>query len=300
MKRNFSILINLITFVLVFTSAAAPCCRAEGLSHPNSAEAARLDESSCDDGFSFVVMADSHQSTDVFPQLMHMAQALEPDFYISVGDVTNDGLEQEYAFFLDQIAQVDEPWFVVPGNHEYRSPQGHTSLEGRKRFKQIFGPGDFFFDHCGWRFISLDVVAFDMLRPEQLKKLEKALKGHEGRAAVFMHYPPAVIENWPEGYWKANGAEFLALLEKYEVPWFFSGHIHVFDRLRIGPTAYIITGGAGGGLDSERPTDMLYDPDGGAYYHFILAEIKDDIATETVVHPDIDPAPDKSSGGYTD
>ena len=109
--------------VLVCASSAA----AGGLpSHPNRDEIRKLDESSCADGFSFAVMADSHVSVTVFPKIVAMVDELKPDFALSAGDFTNDGLKEEYETFLGQIARTDVPWFTVPGNHEYRTPDGHT------------------------------------------------------------------------------------------------------------------------------------------------------------------------------
>jgi 3',5'-cyclic AMP phosphodiesterase CpdA len=265
----------------------ASFARGAELSHPNKAEAAKLDETSCADGFSFTVMADNQGSTSVFEFLVSLVREMKPDFAISVGDITSNGFPEEYAMYLSQIQQAGVPWFAAPGNHEYRSPEGHTTLDGRKRFEEIFGNSDFLFDHCGWRFIGLDVVAFDMLRNEQIVKLEKALKGHEGRAVVFMHYPPAIIQNWEEGFWKANADKFLALLDQYQVRYFFAGHIHLYDRTRIGPTDFIITGGSGGGLDVSVPPEKYNSPDGGAFYHFIYVKVDGDKATAALVRPDI-------------
>ena len=280
-----------VFFSLLLFVITGPCAAGE-LSHPNKAEAARLDETSCADGFSFAVVADSHNSP-VFDVISGLVRAMRPDFAVSVGDETNNGREDEYAQFLNRITAAGVPWFVAPGNHEYRSPEGHTTLDGRKRFESIFGNSDFVFDHCGWRFIGLDVVAFDMLRNEQIVKLEKALQGHEGRAVVFMHYPPAVIKNWEQGYWKANADAFLALLEKYEVRYFFSGHIHVYDRLDIGPTRFIVTGG--GGLDTDVPPEKYNAPEGGAFHHFIYVAVDGGRAVDSVVRPEIpgQPAPQR-------
>ena len=203
-----------------------------------------------------------------------------------MGDFTNDGKYSEYAQFLGQIERVGIPWFTVPGNHEYRSPQGHTSTKGKKRYKAVFGKPDFFFDYCGWRFIGLDVVAYDQLLPAQLNNVEKAVKGRDGKVAVFMHYPPAVIQHWEEGYWKSTAGRFMKILEENGVRLFFSGHIHIHDRLDLGPTTYIVTGGGGGSLDKKTP-DQLHSKDGGGFYHFMHVEVNGMNAEAIVVRPDL-------------
>jgi 3',5'-cyclic AMP phosphodiesterase CpdA len=125
------------------------------------------------------------------------------------------------------------------------------------------------------------------LLPGQLHWLENQLKGYEGRAVVFMHYPPALIPNWEEGFWTANGKEFMKLLKDYRVPYFFSGHIHVYDRIKMGPTTYIVTGGAGGGVDTEKPREKYNSPEGGAFPHFIFVMVNDDKAVDAVVKPNL-------------
>jgi len=265
--------------VLIFSTAAM------AVTHKNSEEIKKLDETACSDGFSFVVVADSHVDDAAFGKIVQIASVIKPDFAISVGDSTKNGTQDEYAQFINEISPAGIPWFVVPGNHEYRTPDGHTSADGRQRFEKVFGPSDFTFTHCGWRFIGIDIVAYESLLPGVLAKMEKALKGYEGKAAVFMHYPPSIIKNWEDGYWSANAKEMMALLEKDQVPFFFSGHIHIYDHLKIGPTDYIITGGGSSGVDTDVPKEKYNDPNGGAFTHFILVTVKDDKATYSVVRP---------------
>ena len=280
--KNFLIIFYSITICIIFSLSAA----AAPLSHPNRKEIEKLNETACARGFSFIVMGDSHTDNIIFETLRDTATAMRPDFVVSVGDVTNNGTEEEYALYLGRIEASGLAWLTVPGNHEYRTPEGHTSLTGPPRFKRIFGGPDFAFAHCGWKFIGLDIVAFDTLLPKQMNWLKDQLKGFEGRAVVFMHYPPALIKGWEEGYWTANGKEFMKLLEDDRARYFFSGHIHVFDRLQIGPTTYIITGGASAGVDKDKPKDTFNAPDGGAFSHFIYVLVQGDKATEFVVRPE--------------
>ncbi len=242
--------------------------------HPNRAEVSKLDESGCDAGFSFAVVGDIHQNNETFEEMIRLSRASGVDFAVAVGDFTNDGKPEEYENYVEHINASELPWFTVPGNHEYRSPDGHTSLAGKKRYKRIFGKADFVFTHCGWAFAGLDTPAFDALLPTQLNKLEKVLKRYKGRSVVFSHYPPAIIPNWEDGIWVSNAASFMNLLDRYETPFSFSGHIHVYDEYKKGPVTYVITGGGGGTLDSDRGPANLNSPDSGAFYHFIIATVR--------------------------
>lgn len=274
-----------VAVVFAVCVVAGSLARAAEVSHPNKDEIKRIGEASCAAGFSFAVIGDSHNSDTVFKDIVGRIDELNPDFAVSVGDFTNNGKPAEYVQFLSMIKLTAVPWLTAPGNHEYRNEQGHTSVDGPKRFKSIFGPTDFFFDHCGWRFIVLDVPAMDMLMPQQLKKLGQLLAGHEGRAAVFMHYPPSIITHWQEGIYKSGAADFMKLMEKYKVPLAFFGHIHVYDHIRIGPTEYVITGGGGGGMDTESAEEGLNAKDGGAFHHFLLVRVKGGEANYSVVRP---------------
>jgi len=263
------------------TSTALP-------SHPLRDEVEKLDDASCPGGFSFAVMADSHNSAATMERIIDKLLELKPGFAVTAGDFTRDGKPEEYEQFLSLIPRAGIPWFTAPGNHEYRTPDGHTSPDGPKRYEKIFGRRDLFFDHCGWRFVILDAVAYDTLLPAQLKKLESALEGREGRSAVFMHYPPSIIEHWEDGIFKSSAERFMRILETRAVPYFFSGHIHIHDEKIIGPTTYIITGGAGDGLmDDYIPPENFNSPSGGAFHHFILVTIDENgVATHQVVKVD--------------
>lgn len=244
--------------------------------HLNAMEIEKLNTTNCESGFSFIVTSDSHQSETVFERIIDQVNETMPSFAITTGDFTNNGRPEEYAQFIKQIERSKVPWFTVPGNHEYRSPEGHTTVDGPKRFAKIFGKQDYFFDLCGWRFIALDVVKLDTLLPGQLNKLEKALKPTDGKAVVFMHYPPMIIPKWEEGIFKTTATRYMEILAENRVRYSFAGHIHVYDNIKIGETTYIVTGGAGGGLDKDYTPEKLNSDDAGPFYHYTLVEIHSD------------------------
>lgn len=244
--------------------------------HFNSDEIAKISVASCDEGFSFVVTSDSHLSDTVFERIIDQVNETMPAFAISTGDFTNNGQPWEYERYVGQIQRSKVPWFAVPGNHEYRSPDGHTTVDGPKRFAKVFGKQDFFFDICGWRFIALDVVKLDTLLPAQLNKLEKALQSNPDKAVVFMHYPPSIIPKWEEGIFRTTAERYMEILKENKVRYSFAGHIHVYDHVKIGDTTYVVTGGAGGGLDNDYTPEALNADDAGLFHHYTLVEIKCD------------------------
>ncbi len=281
LNKMLAVALSFLTFASA--RAAAETGAADVLKHFNSEEALRLDASDCEAGFSFAVMADTHQRESVFPRFVRMVADAKPAFAVTVGDFTNNGLAEEYSRYIETISGAGVPWFSVPGNHEYRTPAGRTSHDGKKRFEKIFGPADFAFEHCGWRFVFLDVVAYDLLSPSQLKRLDRALTGSGGRAAVFAHYPPAIIDKWAEGIWVSGAQDAMRLFKERETRYFFAGHIHVHDSYVAGPTTYIVTGGGGGGLDSDYSRQDLWSPAAGPFHHFIMVDVKGDESSFRIV-----------------
>lgn len=290
-----------LSFILIFATAiliSSLAIRASSeepdITYKMSSVIETLQERPCDGNFSLAVFGDSHLSQDVFEFMLNLSSKMNPSFIISVGDFTENGQEEEYKKFISQISKVDIPFFVVPGNHEYRTGSGGTSLKGIKRYERIFGRGDYYFDYCGWRFVGLDVCPMDLVTNAQLKWLKEVLEGKEGRAFVFAHYPPGIVEGW-EYYFKTNVDKLMEIIKRYKVRYYFSGHFHIYDKRIIGPTTYIIAGSSGGGIlkEGEKPEYKYCDPYGGSFYCFIYVMISGDKAIDILVKPAIPPNPEK-------
>jgi 3',5'-cyclic-AMP phosphodiesterase len=76
-------------------------------------------------------ITDSHLGADWLPSdpvdglravLAAIAALPQPvDAIVHTGDLTNDGLEDEYASFADAVAALEVPLLVAPGNHDERT-----------------------------------------------------------------------------------------------------------------------------------------------------------------------------------
>jgi Icc protein len=257
----------------------------EELNYPINKEIEKLAKKPCKGNFSFVVTSDNHKS-NAYEFLLEFAKKLNVDFILNCGDFTDDGKDEEYNLVFSQIRKTGIPHFFAPGNHEYRTPEGRTSFSSRRKYKKIFGAYDYYFDFCGWRFISMENVALDMLTDAQLEDLKQTLKGKENKTVVFMHYPPGCIEKWESSYFKANCEKFLKILEEYKVRYAFFGHFHQYDRVVKNNTIYILCPPAGGGIDKERK--FLNDNASGSYFGLIYVTVDGDNAVDFLIKPNIE------------
>lgn len=261
------------------------------VSYPLKDVVAQIQKKTCDGKFSFAVFADTHSNTTIFPFMLSMADKLEPAFIMDAGDFTNNGKNEEYELVISQVKAVNTPVLFAPGNHEYRNPTGHTSSVQIKRYGKMFGLFDYAFDYCGWKFIAMDVVALDQMFDGQLTWLEEQIKNAGGKVAIFFHYPPGNIPKWDvhEGnYFKVNADKFTALAQKYKVRYVFAGHYHVYDRIKINDTTYILVG-AGGGAPDATPPSQLNSPDAGGYYGFVYVNVDGDKSLDVMIRPNVSP-----------
>lgn len=269
-----------IIFILIASSVFS-----QGLSYPINKEIEKIAKKPCKGSFSFAVMSDNHRS-NAYEFLLNFAKKLNVDFILNCGDFTSDGKDEEYNIVFSQVRKIGIPHFFAPGNHEYRTPEGGTSLASRRKYKKIFGCYDYYFDFCGWRFIGMENVALDLLTDTQLESLKQTLKGKETKTVIFMHYPPATIEKWEGSYFKTNSDKFLQILDEYKVRYAFFGHFHQYDRVVKGNTTYVLCPNACGGSDEERI--ILNDNASGGYYGLIYVTVDGDNVIDFLIKPNIE------------
>ncbi len=240
-------------------------------------------QDNCSGGFSFDIYTDTHLNREMIELALKQSENLKSNFIIITGDFTHGGKEDEYIEFIEHTKLTNIPILVVPGNHEYRSDDGITSTEGIKRYKKVFGKDNYYFDYCGWRFIALDVCKYDMVQNNHLRLLEELLPGFEGKSIILAHYPPGTIDGW-NYYFKGNVDKLLNLLEKYKVRYYFSGHFHIYDRVKLGDTDIIVAGTTGNGCGSKNEEGYTYhDPEAGSFCNFIHVDVFSNKAEDSVV-----------------
>lgn len=134
--------------------------------------------------------------TNLFAEhAVHALLRLEPrpDCVLVTGDLTDCGLDEEYAIIAELFARLPMPVFAVPGNHDRREPfrqafrdKGYLPETGFLNFAVDCGPV------C---IIGLDSLvageSLGALAPETIAFLEQALSAApETPTVVMLHHPP--------------------------------------------------------------------------------------------------------------
>lgn len=246
----------------------------------NQAMLARLAPRAAGETFSFGVLGDAERGrfwwervfspgADAFPDQWRSLQASGIDFTLQLGDFVSDGTVENYRAHVRTVENgATRPLLRTIGNHDRSRPNGDAD---KGLYDATFGARDWYFDHGGWRFVSLDTSDRGVgLTPDQLRWLASALEV-PGPKVVFTHVPPDYIKSiaplkevgeleepredkdgyfrdFFTNYFKGGSAEFERLVEANGVKAVYMGHIHAFWAADWKGVRYVISGGGGSPL----------------------------------------------------
>jgi 3',5'-cyclic AMP phosphodiesterase CpdA len=117
----------------------------------------------------------------------------QPDCVLVTGDVTDCGLDEEYAIAAELLSRLPFPTYAVPGNHDRREafrrafgPAGYLPAEGPLNFTAWCGAA---------RIVGLDSLvpgaSHGELSPDTLDWLDATLLDHpDVPTLVMLHHPP--------------------------------------------------------------------------------------------------------------
>lgn len=221
--------------------------------------------------FGFVVLSDTQRQPDVSGALAKAAWALRPNFAVIAGDLVDAGnakwqWEQQFFASLDPlISRV--PFYPVLGNHEVNTDYYYE-------YMSLPAPEYFYtYTYGNTQFFMLDTNRDVRPGTEQYTWLESELAKSTARWKVCVHHQPPFSSDDDYGNnWKApikratlgdeKSKPLVALYDKYSVDLVWTGHVHSYERtwlIRNGKpvekdgTLYMVTGGAGGPLETAGP-----------------------------------------------
>ncbi|MBI3550694.1 MAG: metallophosphoesterase [Elusimicrobia bacterium] len=241
------------------------------------------------DEFEFAVLGDAEPGRfwfsrmlfnipGVFERQVRMLQEHPIDFSMQLGDMVSRGIEQNYLRFFRQLSRAGlrKPYLTVIGNHDRHRPHGVTHSQV---YRSCFGRNNYFFDHGGVRFVTVDSSASRVTAP-QIKWLNLVLRT-DLRKIVFTHIPPATLRCWTDfagrrgiGGFKSGAAAFTETMAKHKVDRVFLGHIHGFGVQDCGGVRYVLSGGGGSPLFPSGVPDKLH--------HYIVVRVAPNAIRETV------------------
>jgi outer membrane protein assembly factor BamB len=174
----------------------------------------------------FAVIADTHIGADgAADGLRAIVEAVKAQpgirFVVLDGDLTEKGMDGEFAEFKSILAGLAVPARVLPGNHDL-----HWMGYGGGGFRQTLGEGRFAFQEGGAAFIGMSAGDLGHLGPEDLYWLAEAVRRlpPEMDLYFFVHYPPSLIDNW-------DRAQNILRPHRIMV---ISGHVHADQKLETG------------------------------------------------------------------
>lgn len=160
-----------------------------------------------------------------------------PDLVLFTGDLTENGLSDEYQLGREILNELNVPYIVLPGNHDEienfrRAFQDHTYLPQQ-------GPLHFCIDDHPVRIIGLDCCVpgqhHGALNPAGLDWLEACLSADPKKPTVVAthHHPFASGIPYLDTYDNRDGPKIEAVIEKFDnVLRVLFGHVH---RLMMAP-----------------------------------------------------------------
>lgn len=169
---------------------------------------------------------------------------LDPDFYLHVGDLVQEGGELgawDDFFDIEGTLMSRVTIFPTLGNHE----RNHENY-----FDLFYLPHDerwYSFDYGNAHFICLQLDRYADINPgsEQYLWLQNDLANtDETWKFVFFHFP--LYSCGPLGPDLGARAALHPLFVQYDVDVTFTGHDHNYQRFTVDDVTYIVTGGGGG------------------------------------------------------
>ena len=184
--------------------------------------------------------------------LDHLARCdPHPDVVVLSGDVTDHGLDEEYAELVAVLGGVREPLVVCPGNHDVRDA-----------YERHLGPTETVRDVGPYRVVALDSLVsappggridHGELTDDSLALLDRALGG--GRPTlVVLHHPPVPLHVGLMDPIRLRDPQRLeAVLRRHPgtVVAVLVGHAHTMAATTFAGVPVLV----GGGLVSTVPTD---------------------------------------------
>jgi len=215
--------------------------------------------------FSFVVMGDTRSEEADHRSVIDSLAGEAPDFVMNTGDLVEDGGEEAFwQSFFDAQAPLIARAPIVPamGNHEAQNQRGIQN------FTRFFGvaPVDnemrFAFTYGNSRFLVMDTNLTYFPLTGQTEWLEEELRAAVSNPDirhifVMMHHSP--YATGPHGGNRGVRAAWAPLFAAYGVEVVFAGHDHLYERLEKDGVRYVISGGGGGPIYSQRANSHWED-----------------------------------------
>lgn len=168
--------------------------------------------------FKIAVLSDPHYHfSKLRDALVHINQNGGYAFAIVVGDLSENGLKQEFIYFHQVMAGLTIPYLTVIGNHDYLS-------NGEKVYSQMYGPYNYAFAFNNVKFVLFDNNTYESNQQPDMDWFSAAVVNDNGYDHIipFAHIPPY------DGQMKHHSEEYHDLMVQNGITTSVHGHKHAF------------------------------------------------------------------------
>jgi predicted phosphodiesterase len=222
---------------------------------------------------------DNHGGTTTLARHVTNLLAHAPNMICVAGDMVNSGnsISEWHDYWFKPLETLNAaqttPVIYARGNHdgEHALAYAYSTLPGNEAW--------FAFDYGNSRFIFLDSEVSTSTSADQFDWLQTELSRPETQQAAFrivcFHRPPYV------NLWNGGGhtgedwvqTDWVPLFTQKNVDLVIGGHMHAYQRGATNGVMYVVSGGGGGVLDTERVAFWPFVQVEYSQYHFDIMEI---------------------------
>jgi 3',5'-cyclic AMP phosphodiesterase CpdA len=192
-----------------------------------------------DNNFSFLIITDLHyydKQPHYFEEINDHTSDWKYSFVVIMGDIAQNGYQSAFNLAKKDISTSIKPVLPIPGNHDIYN-------NGWPIYKKEFGRSVYAFHIGESYFIFLDTCN-GTLGSLQKAWLEARLKNSRAykNVFVFSHYNITESEAQSGTEWTSHEERYylINLLAKYDVDYFFSGHLHLTDIKELQGVRHIV------------------------------------------------------------
>jgi 3',5'-cyclic AMP phosphodiesterase CpdA len=189
-----------------------------------------------------VQITDTHISQDV-PQraqeLKKCVQAInsldiKPELVIHTGDITHNGLPEEYHTAKTLLDELTMRYYVIPGNKDKREALRDTFKHDKYEIPNT-GWIQYSIESLPTRLLLLDTQSYDSnqgkLCADRLAHLERMLKADSSKpVALFLHHPPyeaiGIPDPWQYEDWADVDKLANIIAANKQITSMYCGHVH--------------------------------------------------------------------------
>jgi Icc protein len=177
------------------------------------------------ESFKVALLSDPHYHfNDMRDALAIIDKDAGIDFIIVAGDLTENGLLNEYEIFHSMMAKSRKPYLTVIGNHDHLSNGGDI-------YRQMFGETNYSFSFGDVKFVMFDNVKWENNAQPDYNWFEKAFTSEESDGELthqlvipVSHIPPF------DGQMKDDVEKYRSILSANNVKYSLHGHRHTFSH----------------------------------------------------------------------